>query len=184
MNFKKYLKNLESPGIVFIFGRLNPITETDSRNFQELQNHSKKYKMDSAIYTSWIQNKRKNPLSVSDKLQYIKKIIPENVQISNDHTLNSAFDVLKDLINKNYKRIIFLVNEDQLNSFQGLKKYAAELSDNEVTLEIKTMENNNTSDMLTYAKNDDFTSFNESLPQNLTNQEKIELFDKVKKGIK
>ncbi len=63
MSFKKYLKTLKEPSIVFNFGRMNPMHNEHYILTQDMVELAKKknYK-DIVLYTSFSQNQRKNPL--------------------------------------------------------------------------------------------------------------------------
>lgn len=188
MGFKNYLKNQDLPGIAFVFGRTNPPTSGHQENFDELGKYAKKNRMDAVIYTSFTQNAKKNPLSPGDKLYYLEKMAPSNVQVSNDNTLKNAFQILEDLIkNKGYKRIAFLVGSDREGDFQSMKKYAKEWSDGEATLEVvvsgKRKPGVSGTDMRNYAKENDYEGFKANLPRTIKGKDAEDLFNKVKAGL-
>lgn len=191
MSFKKYLKSKvseDTPGVAFVFGRNNPPHAGHQTNFDELGKYAKKHKMDAIIFTSLTQNPKKNPLTPGDKLYYLEKMAPSNVQVSKDTSLKTAFQILEDLVkNKGYKRIAFLVGADRENDFQSMKNYAKEWSYGEATLEVvvsgERTEGVSGTDMRNYVKDNDFEKFKENLPKSIKERYAEELFNKVKIGL-
>lgn len=188
MSFKNYLKNQDLPGIAFTFGRNNPMTQGNQENFNALAEFAKKNKMDAKIYTSYTQNPKKNPLNLDDKIHFLEMIAPENTTVLSDPELKNAFQILEDLIkNQGYRRIAFMVGADREGDFQSMKKYTKEWSLGEAYLDIIVTGNRKPgcsgTDMRTSAKENDFVSFNENLPNDINGSDAQELFEKVKEGL-
>jgi len=193
MSFKKYLDKIQEPSVIFTFGRNNPIHKEHEMLFKDLYDYSKKHKYkDAIVYTSWSHNHKKNPLSPKDKIYFIRKIVPKGVRVSDDTSLINPYQILEDLIkNKKYKRIGFMVGEDQYNAFQALKKYAKQWGDEigeEIDFKVLKRKGKRTkgisgTDMRNYTKNNDFESFKKYAPSKLTNEEIKDLFEKTKNGL-
>lgn len=190
MSFKQYLKTMEGPSIVFTFGRFNPMHKEDYQLVKFMSDFAKKNKYnDVVLYTSFSQNAKKNPLSIVDKILLLKKMVPEGIKVSDDTSLKSAYQILDDLITKKkYTRIAFIVDEDRINSFQSMKKYAAAWSKeigNNVNFQIHQREGNfqNTGAyMRNLTKEDNFSKFKDMLPKTLASSSE-EIFKKVKIGL-
>ncbi len=192
MSFKNYLKKLDLPGVIFSFGRFNPMHEDHYQLTKDMQDYAKKNKTDAILFTSFAQNQKKNPLYPNDKIYFLKEMVPKNVKVSEDTSLKTAFQILENLIkNKHYKRIIFMVGEDRYNDFQSLKKYAKQWGDDiDETIEFSLLKRKGQrkkgysgTDMRNYAKENDFEKFKKHAPSSLTNQQIQELFEKVQIGL-
>ena len=180
---------MEGPGIVFTFGRFNPMHQGHYTLSQHLQQYAAKHKMDAVLYTSFSQNAKKNPLSPTDKVMYLTKMVPKGVRVSNDQTLKNSYQILEDLIrNKKYTKITFLVDESRVNDFQAMKKYANKwASEEQVMVNFKIEQHQNNKEfsgikMRQFVKDNNFKSFRESLPLTLRTSA-MELFNKTKFGL-
>ncbi len=192
MSFKKYLKTMEGPSIVFTFGRFNPMHQEHYELSKYIGDFAKKNKYDDAVlYTSLSQNAKKNPLSPQDKIMFLKKMVPKDVKVSEDTTLKNSYQILEDLIkNKKYTRIAFIVGEDRVGDFQAMKKYAVtwgEEAGTVVDFQVLQRKGNRSSNMSgtvmrNYAKDNNFEDFKSALPRSLKSFAE-EIFKKVQTGL-
>ncbi len=192
MSFKNYLKTLDTPGIIFNFSRMSPPHNEHYILTQDMVSYAKKYKLDAVLYTSQSVNQKKNPLQISDKILFLKSMVPKGVRISEDSSLKTPFAILEDLIkNKGYTRIVFMVGSDRVNDFQRMYQYAKEYG-KEIGKEIdfkvqqrkaKRTEGMSGTHMRQYAKNNDFESFSKFAPSSLSKAEIKSMFNKTKIGM-
>ena len=192
MSFKQYhadrMKNKELPGIAFTFGRFNPTTKGHFENFEVLAKYARKNHTDAVVYTSQVQNMKKNPLAPADKIMYLRKIVPNKVRVSDDTTLLNAFMILEDLIkNKHYKRIAFFVGGDRKSDFNDLLKYTKLWSEGTASLEIITSGERKAgisgTDLRELVKQNKFKEFKAMLPKGLSIKDQKDIFAKVKIGL-
>ena len=192
MSFKRYLNQQEGPSIVFTFGRFNPMHEEHYLLTKDLLNYKKKNKVDDAVvYTSFAQNQKKNPLAPGDKIMFLRKMVPNGIQVSDDQSLKNSYNILEDLIkNKKYTRIVFIVGEDRVRDFQGMMKYAKQWGEEAgsfVDFKIQQRKGNRSSEysgtrMRELVKEDDFDNFKKALPKSLQSSAE-DIFSKVKVGL-
>jgi len=191
MSFKRYLDQMDTPGIVFTFGRFNPpFTTGHYENFQFLQKYGKKYKMDPIIFTSSTQNEKKNPLNFNDKVMYLRLGAPKGVKVSDDPSLKTSFQILEDLIkNKKYQRITFVVGSDRVNDFNDLKKYAKKWGEEAgIPVDLQIVSSGDRKPgvsgtaMRNFAKAGDFESFKKGLSKSLQKYAK-DIFKKTRQGL-
>ena len=192
MSFKKYLDQQNGPSIVFTFGRFNPMHQEHYLLSKSLLEYKKKNKFDDAVlYTSLSTNVRKNPLTIGDKVLFLRKMVPNGVTVSDDMSLKNSFQILEDLIkNKKYTNIVFIVGDDRVRDFQGMYKYAKDWGADvgiDVLFKVEQRKGNRKSKysgtrMRQLVKDGDFEGFLEALPASLKSIAK-DIFDKTKVGL-
>lgn len=104
---------------VFTYGRFNPPTIGHEALIQKLAAEGAKYNADLiAIFPTYSQDKKKNPLSYDEKTEILKTFIPPNIQIlPGGRTL---FDVLSFLSKQGYTRVIQLAGSDRISEFKTI----------------------------------------------------------------
>lgn len=111
-----------SKEITFSFGRLNPPTTGHGKLLDALASVSSgEYRM----YLSKSHDSKKNPLTFSDKLKYVKQMFPKHSSnIMTDKNINNVFDILVHIYKGGYKNVTMVVGADRVNEFELLmKKY-------------------------------------------------------------
>jgi hypothetical protein len=189
-SFKKYLRDLDNEqSVVYTFGRFNLFTKGHQELWKFVSKEARKVKGDGIIFTSFVQNQKKNPLAPQDKIMYIRKVLPKGLRISDDTTLKTPFQILEDLIKKGYTNIKFVVGADRRNDFNDMYKYAKQWSDGEARLQIVSFSGNRRigdysgTKMREYVKENDFEGFRNDLPDGFTEKEAREIFEKTKIGL-
>ena len=103
--------------LVFAFGRFNPPTI----GHEVLMNKAKAVGgKDYRIYVSKSQDRKKNPLSYSDKIKYLKKIFPVHKSHIADTPARTAIDVAVQLSSEGYTDLIMIAGSDRVGEFQKL----------------------------------------------------------------
>lgn len=118
-NYKYYLKETSAKTIVFAFGRFQPSTTGHSLLVSAVEKTAKSHNADSLIYASKTQDKKKNPLSVEQKIHYLKLMFPHtNFKAANEKE-RTPIEAAKEL-NKKYKNLIMIAGSDRVDSFEKL----------------------------------------------------------------
>ena len=118
-NYKYYLKETSTKTIVFAFGRFQPPTTGHALLVSAVEKTAKSHNADSIIYVSKTQDKKKNPLSVEQKIHYMKLMFPHtNFKAANEQE-RTFMEVAKEL-NKKYKNLIMVAGSDRVASFEKL----------------------------------------------------------------
>ncbi len=185
MGFKSYIKQLnEEKSIVYAFGRWNPPSASDAELWDFVTETAKKLRADSSIFTTTVQNIRKNPLNVHDKVEYLREAIDVSTKIVADNNLKNTYQIAEHLVSLGYTKIIFVVHESQKNDFETLKKNVRELSQGLSELHIKSFKDKefHQSQLRSLVKEDDFVSFSKLLPKKLKD-EAHDLFEKTRHGL-
>jgi len=188
MSFKNYLKSQNGGSVVYNFGRMNPPHKEHLTLIEDMLAYAKKYKYDDVfVYTSKVQNAKKNPLNYNDKIFYLKEMVPGGVTVP-DNTYKNAWEILENLIKNGYTKIMFMVGEDRINDFQSMYKYAKQWGEEKgVYVEFKIERRKGSrgisgTDMRNFTKEGDFSSFKEGLPKPLKKHAK-DIFEKVQRGL-
>ena len=112
-------KCFEDKTVVFSFGRFQPPTLGHKKLIEKIINISSKKSIDHQIYVSKTQDKKRNPLKIEEKLEFLKKMYPNVNFISTDKQVRTPIESLKHLNNK-YNRVICVVGSDRVDSFKLL----------------------------------------------------------------
>lgn len=132
MNFQNYINLTEREDIgsgkiaVFSFGRFQPPTKGHMKLIQKVNETANKVKGDPFICVSQTtdggisgpKNKGKNPLDWKTKIEFIKKMMP-SVNIIDDISLKTPFQVSEWLSSQGYSECIFVVGNDRVEEFKN-----------------------------------------------------------------
>ena len=111
----------EAKSIAFTFGRFNPPTVGHEKLIKKVKSISAN---DHRIYLSRSEDPKKNPLSPSQKLTYMKKMFPMYARNIEINKTNMILDIASDLHNKGYDEITMVVGSDRVREFENiLNKY-------------------------------------------------------------
>jgi len=195
-SFKNYLVE-EEKTIYFTFGRMNPPTIGHEKLMNALS--SKSGKNPYRIYISQSQDPKKNPLQFMDKVKAARKMFPRYArQIMADKKLKNALEISSKLYDEGYKRIVMVVGSDRVNEFDVLlNKYNGKkgrhgfynferinvMSAGERDPDAEGATGMSASKMRKAAGDNDFTSFSQGLPKNVSNSDAKNLFNAVRKGM-
>ena len=105
--------------VVFSFGRLNPPTIGHQKLLQKIVQTSKKEGGHPQLYVSISQDAKKNPLTASKKITYIKKMFPREARQIEIKDVHTVLDVAVDLHGK-YENLVMVVGSDRVNDFKTL----------------------------------------------------------------
>jgi len=106
--------------IAITFGRFNPPTIGHEKLISKVARADRNYK----IYLSRSEDSKKNPLSVRDKLSWMKKMFPQYARNIEINTTNMILDIATMLYNKGHNILKMVVGSDRVREFDTiLKKY-------------------------------------------------------------
>jgi len=118
-SYKYFLKEESTKTIVFAFGRFQCPTIGHSLLVSKVDKTAKSNNADSVIYASKTQDKKKNPLTVEQKIHYLKLMFPhDNFKAANPQE-RTPIEVAKEL-NKKYNNLIMVAGSDRVDSFEKL----------------------------------------------------------------
>jgi len=115
------LKEAKSKTVAFTFGRFNPPTIGHEKLIKKVKSLSTN---DHKIYLSRSNDPKKNPLSPTQKLSYMKKLFPAHARNIEINKTNMILDIATMLHNKGYTSITMVAGSDRVREFETiLKKY-------------------------------------------------------------
>jgi nicotinamide mononucleotide adenylyltransferase/predicted nucleotidyltransferase len=106
--------------VAFTFGRFNPPTIGHEKLIKKVAQAARDYK----VFLSRSEDTKKNPLSPSDKLSYMKKMFPTHAKNIEINKSNMILDIATTLFKKGYNVLKMVVGSDRVSEFKGiLTKY-------------------------------------------------------------
>ena len=107
--------------VAFTFGRFNPPTIGHEKLIKKVKSVRAN---DHKIYLSRSEDSKKNPLSPSQKLAYMKKMFPSHARNIEINKTNMILDIATTLHNKGYTEVFMVVGSDRVSEFTTiLNKY-------------------------------------------------------------
>ncbi len=181
--------------IVMIFGRFNPPTTGHELLVDKSFNLAKKLGAEHAIFTSKTNDPKKNPLSINDKIKFMKLSFPKHknhIYHPDVIGIKTPADVLEWLSENGYEELHFMVGSDRVKSFEGMInsmqkkgytkfKRVVVVSAGERDPDADDVSGMSASKMRGFVEKGDFDSFAKGTPMN--SKDAKGMFDKLKKGM-
>ena len=185
-----------SKKIVIIFGRFNPPTTGHELLVDKSYKLSKKINSDYGIFTSKSNDPKKNPLSIDDKIKFMKKSFPRyksNIYHPDSIQIKTPANVLEWLSESGYEEVHFMVGSDRVKSFESMISRMQEkgytkfkrvvvVSAGERDPDADDVSGMSASKMRGFVKKDDFNSFLKGTP--MKSKDAKEMFEKLKSSMK
>jgi hypothetical protein len=184
----------EAPGVVVVFGRFNPPTVGHEKLLKRAAKEAEKRGYELRIYPSRSQDAKKNPLTPQMKISYMRQMFPDySDNIVDDKGSKTIFNVLTGANTEGHKNMIIMVGQDRLGEFQGLShKYNGELYNYDQLEVVSAGDRDPDSDDVSgmsasklrlAAAEGDFKKFAKGVPNTMSNQEKMELFNVLRRSM-
>ena len=180
-----------SKKLTFAFGRFNPPTTGHAKLMREVITQARKNNANHVVYASASQDSRKNPLDVKTKVQFMKKMFPQNKILAAGGTQRTFMEILK-FYNRMYGEIIMVAGSDRIKEFQSLadkyngKEYNYKsikvVSSGERDPDAEGVTGMSASKMRDMAKNGDYRNFARGVV-GLSSSDTKKLYDAVRKGM-
>lgn len=199
---KKFLQKIEedqktkSP-VVMAFGRMNPPTIGHEKLVDRVREIANDHKAPHHIIISHSSDAKKNPLSVNSKLKHAKRFFPgANIEASSKEMPTFLHHAAK-LNSMGHDHLIMVAGSDRIPEYENkLKQYNGTHEGalfNFKKIEVKSAghrdpdaegaEGMSASKMREHAKNNDFASFRQGIPNHVMEKHARELFRDVKSGM-
>ena len=195
-SFKQYLVE-EAREVYFTFGRMNPPTIGHGKLMQTLATKAGKnpYK----IYLSQSSDPKKNPLTYDQKTKHVRKMFPKygrNVILNKK--IRNVFEIAVSLYDQGFNRITMVVGSDRIAEFTALlNKYNGQkarhgfynfekinvISAGDRDPDAEGVEGMSASKQRENAKTNDFTTFAQGVPANVSNKDAKRLFNDIRVGM-
>lgn len=182
------VKTMVNKTAVITFGRFNPIQIGHEKLVNKVINEAIQRKATPMVFMSHSQDKKKNPLSYDDKIQYARKAFGKAVVKSKARTI---IEVAKELTGK-FDNLVVVVGQDRIKEFDTLlNKYnGKEFNFNSIEVvsagqrdpDSEGVKGMSASKMRKFAQEGNFDEFKKGLPRKLVSQAK-EIYDAVRSGL-
>jgi len=181
-----------SKSIAFTFGRFNPPTIGHEKLINKVARADRNYK----IYISRSEDSKKNPLSVRDKLKYMKQMFPQYARNIEINTTNMILDIVTRLYKQGFNAIKMVVGSDRVREFDTILKKYNDINSRHGHYNFKNIDvisagerdpdadgasGMSASKMRDAAQNDDIKTFKRGLPSQFRDVEG--LFKSIRKGM-
>ena len=111
---------MATKSIAFAFGRFNPPTIGHEKLMDMTRGANRNYR----IYASQTQDAKRNPLTHTKKVKYMKDMFPVHKRKISRDKLTTAIDVLVKLYKEKYTDVVMIAGSDRVAEFDNLlKKY-------------------------------------------------------------
>ena len=194
--FSQFL--VEEEKTVFLtMGRFNPPTMGHGMLLDKVSKAAGKSPY--RIFVSQSTDSKKNPLTYKDKIKFVRKMFPKHARsVMMDTSVKTPIDAAVKLYNEGYKNIVMLADADRtreyealLNKYNGKEARHGFYNFNSMKFmsvggrdpDAKGIEGVSATKQRNAAKENDFTTFAQGLPKNVSNKDAKELFNAVRKGM-
>ncbi len=178
--------------VVFAFGRLNPPTIGHQKLIDRVITMAKRVKGKPVLYVSASQDKTKNPLTVKQKIDYIKKIYSRGIDILPATGRERTFmEILKNRFDKKYTEVYMVAGSDRVLEFKKLIKTYNGKDYNFDVVEVisagsrdpdaEGVSGASGTKMREFARNNDYKSFKQNLMTGTRENVAMKLFKDLKK---
>lgn len=196
LSFKQYLVE-ENREVFFTFGRMNPPTIGHGKLMTVLSTKAGKnpYK----IYLSQSSDPKKNPLDYSQKIKHVRKMFPKHGRnVILNKKIRNVFEIAVSLYDQGFNRITMVVGSDRVTEFKTLlDKYNGTkarhgfynferinvVSAGDRDPDAEGVEGMSASKQRANASQNDFTTFSQGVPSNMSNKDAKKLFNDIRIGM-
>ena len=197
--YQRFMTEKRGDTIIFTFGRFNPPTVGHEKLITAVENVAKSKGGKYLVFPSHTQDTKKNPLTQTQKIKYIKKMFPKHKRNIVASTGKHALDIAVELYDKGYTNLVMVVGSDRVQDFQSmLDRYNGEekthgfyqfdnievVSAGERDPDAEGIEGMSASKMRVAAVKGDFESFRLGTPTSLSDADTKSMFNDVRKGLK
>jgi len=195
-SFSQFLVE-EEKAVYFTFGRMNPPTIGHGKLLDKLA--SKAGKNPYRVYLSQSADPKKNPLSYTDKVKFVRKMFPKHARsVMLNKKVKNAMDVATVLYKEGFTKVVMIVGDDRLREFDTLlNKYNGQkarhgfynfesikvMSAGQRDPDAEGAEGASATKQRGAAADNDFTTFAQGLPKQMSNKDSKALFNAVRKGM-
>ena len=197
--YKKFMTEKKGDTVVFTFGRFNPPTVGHEKLIIAVQAVSRSEGGDYFIYPSHSQDNKKNPLTQSQKIKYMKKMFPKHSRNIISSTGKNALEIAVELHDKGYTNLVMVVGSDRVRDFKSLlNRYNGEekvhgfydfdkikvVSAGERDPDAEGVEGMSASKMTAAAVEGDFSTFRSGIPTSLPEADVKKMLNDIRKAMR
>tara|TARA_Y100000296_G_scaffold5864_1_gene7245 strand:- start:605 stop:1861 length:1257 start_codon:yes stop_codon:yes gene_type:complete len=185
--------------IVFTFGRFNPPTIGHEILIKAVESVARAKGGDYLIFPSHTQDAKKNPLTQTEKIKYMKKMFSGYRRNIVKSTGKDALEIAGELHKKKYTNLVMVVGSDRVKTFQTiLDRYNGEdnkhgfydfdkievISAGERDPDSEGAEGMSASKMREAAIKGDFQTFRSGIPSSLSDDDTKKMLNDIRKAMR
>jgi len=115
-------EDLSGKTVAFTFGRFQPPTSGHQKLVDALASAASKAGAQAFLYPSRTNDAKKNPLTPSVKIKWLRKFFGDSVKIVDDSSAKTMFDVLNKFDSAGVKKVIMVVGGDRVEEMKNAIK--------------------------------------------------------------
>lgn len=185
----------EGPAIVITFGRFNPPSVGHEKLLTAVREQAEELEAEYRIYPSRISDGSKNPLDFKSKLNIMQNLFPDYADniIDDRDNGDNIYDILSSLHDEGYHHVILVCGDENVQKYEKIaQKYNGEVYDFygvEVVGAGMTDPDSDKSDGITSsmmrkaALENDYETFKQGLPGNVSKKECRAIYMQVRKSM-
>jgi hypothetical protein len=186
----------EGPAIVITFGRFNPPTLGHEKLLAAVQEQAEELDAEYRIYPSRTSDGKKNPLDFKTKLNIMQHVFPDYAEniIDDKENGDNIYDILSSLHDEGYHHVILMCGDENVKKYEKIaQKYNGEVYDfygvevvgaGITDPDADKSEGITSSMMRKAALENDYETFKQGLPGNVSKKECRAIYMQVRKSMK
>ena len=197
--YKTFMTEKKGDTIVFTFGRFNPPTIGHEILIKAVESVARAKGGDYLIFPSHTQDAKKNPLTQTEKIKYMKKMFSGYRRNIVKSTGKDALEIAGELHKKKYTNLVMVVGSDRVKNFQTiLDRYNGEdnkhgfydfdkievISAGERDPDSEGAEGMSASKMREAAIKGDFQTFRSGIPSSLSDDDTKKMLNDIRKAMR
>lgn len=185
----------EGPAIVITFGKFNPPSLGHEKLIAAVQEQAEELEAEYRIYPSRTSDKKQNPLDFKTKYNILQHVFPDHAEniINDPENGDNIYDILTSLHDEGYHHVIVVCGEENVQKYEKIaQKYNGSVYDfygvEVVSANIQDPDNDKTegitsSMMRKAALENDYETFKQGLPGNVSKKECRAIYMQVRKSM-
>jgi hypothetical protein len=185
----------EGPAVVITFGRFNPPSLGHENLINAVQEQAEELEAEYRIYPSRTSDKKQNPLDFKTKYNILQHIFPDHAEniINDPENGDNIYDILTSLHDEGYHHVVIMCGDENVQKYEkiaqkyngtvydfyGVEVVGAGMSDPDVD---KT-EGITSSMMRKAALENDYETFKQGLPGNVSKKECRAIYRQVRNSL-
>lgn len=192
-SFKSFIVEAKKDGVVFTFGRFNPMTIGHEKLINAVNKIARKNKFEPRIYPSRTHDNKRNPIPPKEKTAFLKKMFKQS-KIVGSPDIKNPFDVVMALDREGFTRVIMVVGSDRVSEFKSrlgpFIEKETKITDFSVASagdrdpDVGGVEGASGTKQREFVKMNDFESFKKGLPRGTSPRLAHDVFTIIKKNLK
>ena len=185
----------EGPAVVITFGRFNPPSLGHENLINAVQEQAEELEAEYRIYPSRTSDKKQNPLDFKTKYNILQHIFPDHAEniVNDPENGDNIYDILTSLHDEGYEHVIIVCGDENVQKYEkiaqkyngsvydfyGVEVVGAGMSDPDTD---KT-EGITSSMMRKAALENDYETFKQGLPGNVSKKECRAIYRQVRNAL-